>query len=62
MKEYKAKNGITYIYDTLEELCYIIKCIQCPYEKSCHDNCTTCVDYEDKLEELEREEQKNERN
>ena len=61
MKEYKASNGITYTYDTLEELCYLIKCIQCPYEKVCHDNCTTCTEYEDKLEELEREEQKNER-
>ena len=53
-KTFKARNGITYEYDTIEELCYILNCIQCPNEKRCHDNCETCDEYEEELEELEK--------
>ena len=53
-RTYKARNGIIYTYDTIEELCYLIKCIQCPHEKRCHDNDETCDEFDEKLEELEK--------
>ena len=54
-KVFKASNGIVYPYKTLDELCYIMCCIQCPNEHACHNNCETCDEYEEQLEELEKE-------
>lgn len=54
-KTFKASNGITYTYKTLEDLCYLMCCIQCPNEKQCHDNCENCEEYEEQLAELEKE-------
>ena len=47
--------GRPYIYKTIEELCYLICCIQCPNEKRCHEECETCEEYDEKLVELEKE-------
>ena len=48
-KTFKHPNGITYTYDTIEELIYLKMCIQCPKEKQCHEDDTTCEEFEESL-------------
>ena len=39
----------------IEELLYTKLCKYCPYQRNCHDNCTTCDKYEEERERMENE-------
>ena len=39
----------------VEFLVYQRVCVQCPHERTCHINCTTCDEFEELLMELEEE-------
>ena len=48
-KTFTHPNGITYTYNTIEELIHLKMCIQCPKEKQCHDDSETCEEFKEAL-------------
>lgn len=36
-------------------VCYEAMCVGCEYEKRCHEQCITCTDFIEYLEDLEKE-------
>lgn len=42
--------------EELFEIVYKLKCKGCPYERNCHETCTTCEEFEEELERLKENE------
>lgn len=56
-KEYTDKEGYTYKYFNVEDLCGEMVCMNCPHYNKCSKNNEqdSCEDYMEKLEELKKE-------
>jgi len=57
VKEYIDKEGYTYKYFNVEDLCGEMVCMNCPHYNKCSNNNEqdSCEDYMNKLGELEKE-------
>ena len=56
-KKYIDSEGYTYIYSTIEMLCGLITCMECPNYSKCSKNneFDSCYEYNEKLKELKKE-------